>query len=254
MIVLRSLLFNIVFYVVLIAMMIVGLPMILFEKGPITLARWWGHVNLALLRWICGTRYEFRGLEHLGAGGEMMAGKHQSIWETFALLTVVRDPVFILKRELLWIPMFGWYVWRGRMIPVNRGAKRGAVQQITPVIRKAMDEGRTLMIFPEGTRRPAGAEPRYKQGVAFLYEAIGVRCVPMALNAGLFWPRRSFLRRPGTIVCEFLPPIEAGLTREAFFALLQERIETASDRLLAEGRADLEARGIAPEPSPAASE
>jgi 1-acyl-sn-glycerol-3-phosphate acyltransferase len=199
------------------------------------------------MRVVCGTRVEIRGLEHLAQGRLkgpfIVAAKHQSTWETFALLRLFDDFTFIVKRELMWIPIFGWCMAKGRMIPVDRGAGAQALADMTARAREEIQTGRQLVIFPEGTRRSPGAPPRYKFGVAHLYGETGVPCIPVALNSGLFWPRRKFLRLPGTIVVEFLPPILPGMDKEAFFRQLQGDIETATARLVAEGRAELIARG-----------
>ena len=139
----------------------------------------------------------------------------------------------------MWIPIFGWCMWKGGMIPVDRGAGSQALTDMTARAQKEIRSGRQLIIFPEGTRRAPGAEPRYKFGVAHLYAEVGVPCVPVALNSGLFWPRRALQRLPGTIVVEFLPPIPPGLDKETFLRRLQGDIETATARLIAEGRSEL---------------
>jgi 1-acyl-sn-glycerol-3-phosphate acyltransferase len=203
------------------------------------MAELWGRVSVGLLRIVCGTRVELRGLENLQGGALIVAAKHQSTWETFALLKLFDDFTFIVKRELMWIPIFGWCMWKGGMVPVDRGAGSQALADMILRARKEIRSGRQLIIFPEGTRRPPGAEPRYKFGVAHLYAEVGVPCVPVALNSGLFWPRRALLRLPGTIVVEFLPPIAPGLDKAAFFQRLQNDIETATARLVAEGEAEL---------------
>ena len=172
-------------------------------------------------------------------GPIIVASKHQSAWETFALLPLFENPVFILKRELQWIPIFGWLTIKGRMVPVDRGDGSQALAAMTERARVELADNRQLIIFPEGTRRPAGAEPRYKFGVAHLYAAEGVPCVPIALNSGLFWPRRSIRRFPGTVVVEILDPIAPGLDKDAFFTRLQNDIEAATARLIAEGRAKM---------------
>ena len=236
MLMLRSLLFNFLFYVVLVAIMGVLLPTILFGPDRVkAAARVWGRASLVLLRVVCGTKVEFRGLENIPAdGGFIVASKHQSVWEVFALITVFKDFTYVLKRELTYIPMFGWYIARGRQIPIDRSKGRAALAEVARKARVILAEHRQLFIFPEGTRRPPGAPPDYKYGAAFVYADTKVPCVPVALNSGLFWPRRSFLRRPGTIVVEIMPPIAPGLSTMAFLKQLQETIETASDRLLRE--------------------
>src|SRR5690606_30644167 len=155
---------------------------------------------------ICGVKVEFRHLDRIPKGALLVASKHQSLWETFALLIVLDDPVYILKRELMWIPMFGWFAAKARMVSVDRGKGARALPAMMRRAKEDLARGRQIIIFPEGTRRPAGAEPRYKYGVAHLYEAFGVPCLPLALNSGVFWPRRSLLRYPGTVVVEALPP------------------------------------------------
>ena len=243
----RSIVFNALFYTNLVVLMVLALPTLLLPgRSTIEMAKLWGRTSLWLLRVVCGTRVEFRGLDHIGHGPLIVAAKHQSTWETFALLHLFEHPIFIIKRELFWIPLFGWLAWKADMIGVDRGAGSQALAAMTERARAALGRGRQLMIFPEGTRRAAGAEPRYKFGVAHLYAAADVPCLPVALNSGLFWPRRSFMRRPGTIVVEFLDPIAPGLDREAFFERLKDDIETATARLIAEGEREL-ARAAASE-------
>ena len=176
---------------------------------------------------------EVRGREKIPKGPIIVASKHQSAWETFALLPLFDNPLFIVKRELLWIPIFGWLMIKGRMVPVDRSAGSQALVAMTARANVELADNRQLIIFPEGTRRPAGAEPRYKFGVAHLYAAEGVPCVPVALNSGLFWPRRSIRRLPGTVVVEILDPIAPGLDKDVFFKRLQNDIETATARLIA---------------------
>jgi len=147
---------------------------------------------------------------------------------------------------LMWIPIFGWCMWKGGMVPVDRGAGSQALNDMTARAQKEIRSGRQLIIFPEGTRRAPGAAPRYKFGVAHLYTEVGVPCIPVALNSGLFWPRRAFRRLPGTIVAEFLPPIPPGLDKDAFLQRLQSDIETATARLIAEGEAELKSLGLRP--------
>jgi 1-acyl-sn-glycerol-3-phosphate acyltransferase len=146
------------------------------------------------------------------------------------------NPTFIIKRELQWIPIFGWLTIKGRMVPVDRSAGSQALTAMTARAKIELSKGRQLVIFPEGTRRPAGAEPRYKYGVAHLYAAAGVPCLPIALNSGLFWPRRSILRFPGKVLVEILDPIAPGMDKEEFFKRVQNEIETATARLIAESK------------------
>ena len=193
MVIARSILFNILFYLNLVVLLIVAIPTLLLpSQAIIEMAKLWGRISLWLLRVVCGTRYEFRGLDRIPSGPLIVAAKHQSTWETFALLSLFKHPIFIIKRELTWIPLFGWFTIKGKMIAVDRGSGSQALTAMTTRAREVIRGGRQLFIFPEGTRRPAGAEPSYKFGVAHLYDVIGVPCVPVALNSGLFWRRRSF--------------------------------------------------------------
>lgn len=236
-IIIRSVVFNLLFYLNLFVLLALALPTLVMPyRAILWMAKVWGWSSLNLLRWICNLKVEFRGLESVPLDRPLIvAAKHQSIWETFVLVSLFDDPTFIIKRELMWIPFFGWYTWKGRMIAVNRGARSQALTEMSARARDEIRKGRQLIIFPEGTRRPPGAEPRYKFGVAHLYATIGAPCIPVALNSGLFWPRRSFLRWPGTVLVEFLDPIAPGLEKEVFLERLQNTIETATARLVAEG-------------------
>jgi 1-acyl-sn-glycerol-3-phosphate acyltransferase len=241
----RSVVFNVAFYLVLSAYLIAALPTLLLPRGALWwMVRSWSFTNLAMLRLICGLHCEFRGLENIPQGAALIASKHQSLWETFALITVLKDPAYILKRELMWLPFFGWCAWKARMIPVDRGARSAALTAMTERARLETAGGREIIIFPEGTRRAPGAEPKYKFGVAFLYEQLGIPCVPVALNSGLFWPRRSFMRYPGTVRVEFLDPIRPGLDRQVFFDKLRTEVEAATARLVAMGERKVAATEI----------
>ena len=247
MIIIRSVVFNVLFYLVLAPYLMVAMPTLLLPRwGIIRLAQHWGRVNLHLLRIVCGITVDWRGLEKIPAGAFLVAAKHQSVWETFALLTLFRDPTYILKRELLWLPLFGWAAWRAGMIPVDRGGGKPALAAMAAHVRDALAAGKQIIIFPEGTRRPAGAEPKYKYGIAHLYGEGIAACVPIALNSGLFWPRRQFLRYPGTITVEILDPIAPGLAIDEFFERLQRDLEAATARLIAQGRRDIAAAGAGP--------
>lgn len=230
----RSHLFNALFYLNLVLWLIPAVvTFVMPRKAIIRYAQAWGRSSLWLLRVVVGTRVEFRGLERIPSGGLLVASKHQSFLETFTLLFLVDDPTFVLKRELQWIPVFGWLTIKARQIPV----KRGGATALGEMNRAARDEaaaGRQVIIFPEGTRRSPGAEPAYKNGIGHLYRTLGVPCLPVGLNSGVFWPRRQFIRRPGTVVIEFGTVIPPGLEREAFRAELIGQIESISDRLLVE--------------------
>ncbi len=211
MIALRSFLFNVAFYVNLLVLMVLGLPAMLFgRQGVFFMARTWAVTSIWLLEKICGLRLEFRGEENIPKGGYILASKHQSFLETFSLVTKTPDFAIILKKQLMNIPVFGLYLSVSGQIGIDRSSGRSALAQIIEQAGAVLRAGRQVYIYPEGTRRSPGAEPAYKQGVAALYEATGAPCLPVALNTGLFWGRRGFLRRPGTAVIEFLPVIPAG--------------------------------------------
>jgi 1-acyl-sn-glycerol-3-phosphate acyltransferase len=240
MLALRSAAFNILFYLNLVLHVVAAMPTYALPRGAfMAVARSWGRTSNVLLRLVVGTRIELRGLEKIPRGALLVAAKHQSVWETFTLLTLFDDPAYVFKRELMWIPVFGWYAWKSDMIPVDRASRGGALAGMITRAKQEFARGRQIIIFPEGTRTAPGAPPAYKQGVAHLYAGAGVPCLPIALNSGLFWPRRKFLRYPGTIVLEVLDPIPAGLEREVFAARVQRDIEQATTRLIAEGEVEL---------------
>lgn len=231
----RSVLFNIAVYLNFLVQAVLFSPVLLLPERMVwPVARFWVRSTLWLHRVILATGEEVRGTENIPAGGFIVASKHQSAWETLRLVELFPRPSFILKRELLWVPLFGWYLQRTGMIPVNRGERSLAIAAMTERARRAVAEGRQIIIFPEGTRRPPLAEPRYRHGVARLYGALGVPCLPVALNSGLFWPRRSFTHRRGTILLECLEPIPPGLEPERFAEELEARIEAAASGLMAE--------------------
>jgi 1-acyl-sn-glycerol-3-phosphate acyltransferase len=232
--VIRSVAFNVLFYLNLVLHVVAAIPTYaLPRRAFMAMAKSWGRSSNALLA-VAGIRVELRGLQKIPPGALLVAAKHQSVWETFTLLTLFDDPAYIFKRELMWIPVFGWYAWKSDMIPIDRGARRGALAQMIARACAELARGRQIIIFPEGTRTAPGAPPAYKQGIVQLYAAGGVPCLPVALNSGLYWPRRQFLRYPGTIVLEVLDPIPPGLPPAEFAARLEREIETATARLMRE--------------------
>lgn len=226
--------------------MVVLVCLVTFSAGPFTLflprnqvrgvAKWWSRGNLWLLKTIVGIDLEIRGREHIPQGAALVAMKHQSQLETFGVMPFLPDPVYVLKRELTWIPFFGWFLLRLKMIAINRSAGSDALSQMLEQAVVAAREGRQIVIFPEGTRREVDAPPRYRHGVVHLYERLQLPCTPVAIDTGVFWPKGRMKRRQGRAVIEFLEPIPAGLPREAFQKLLIERIEERSNALIAEAR------------------
>ena len=234
---LRSLVYNVLFYLLLAFWVIVGLPTLLMPRwASVTIAQNWARSSIWLMGVICNTRVEYRGVEKIPKGPLIVASKHQSMWETFALLQFFPEPLFILKRELKWIPFFGWYLIKTDMIGVDRSAGGRALIAMARRAGAEVRRGRQLIIFPEGTRTAVDAPPRYKTGVAQVYVDCGVTCLPVALNSGLFWPRRTFMRYPGTLVVEFLDPLPPGLKRNEFIARVSTVIEEATSRLVKAGR------------------
>ncbi|MGJ5206057.1 lysophospholipid acyltransferase family protein [Bradyrhizobium sp. HKCCYLR20261] len=236
---LRSLLFNILFYPNFVFWALVALPTLAMpRKALLRVANWWGQSNILLMRAICNIRVEYRGVEKIPKGPLIVAAKHQSMWETISLLHFFDAPFFVLKRELLRIPLFGQYLLKANMIAIDRSSGARALKQVMRRAAEEVKHGRQFVIFPEGTRRPAGAPPDYKGGVGLIYTDCGVPCLPVALNSGLFWPRRTFLRYPGTLVVEFLDPLPPGLPRDEFMTRLQTMIEEATGRLVAAGQVE----------------
>ncbi len=243
MLALRSLAFNLCFYLTTTVVAIVGLPALATRPGVLRVARLWGRITLWFLRVVARTEVEIRGLENIPAGPILIAAKHQSALETLALCTVFPRFAYVLKRELLLIPLVGWFFARGGMVAIDRSKGTRAMSLMNSAAAAAIADGAQLIVFPEGTRRAPGAPPAYKQGISHLYTALNVPCVPIALNTGLFWSRNSFVRRPGKAIIDILPPIAPGLPRAEFQALIEERIEAASNALMGSGLKDLAGAG-----------
>jgi 1-acyl-sn-glycerol-3-phosphate acyltransferase len=226
---LRSALFVLWFAAVTAILSLIFLPVLLLPRGAtVWLARIWSRATFWGLKLFAGIGFEIRGA--VPQGPVLVASKHMSMWDTLALYLALDSPAIVLKRELLGIPFYGWFLWKAAAIPIDRGAGAGALRRMRQAAQAVLAEGRPILIFPEGTRKKPGAAPDYKPGVAGLYGMLGVACVPVALNSGVYWT--GFLKRPGTIVLEFLEPIAPGLQREAFMTLLQSRTESATAALL----------------------
>ena len=248
MIQIRSLAFNIAFYVSLILQMIFWTPYYFLSPRHRAwyVPKFWAKSSLWLQEKITGTKSEITGLENLPAGSYILAPKHQSFWDTIAFLPHIPDALYILKRELTWIPFFGWYIRKMRMIPVDRGSRSKALKAVIAATRAELARNsRQLIIYPEGTRRAPGDEPAYKWGIVELYAQLDIPVVPVAHVAGLYWPRRKFLRYPGTIKARFLPPIPPGLEKQEFMRRLVAETEAACDQFLIEA-----ARSENPPPMP----
>jgi len=235
----RSALFFVWFIVLSVVVHIVFLPtLVMTRRAAVFAARSWCTGILWGLKTIAGLDYEIRGA--LPPRGTLIASKHMSMWDTIGLFTVLGDPVFVLKRELLRVPFYGWYAKRVGMIAIDRTAAGAALRTMTKAARSALSAGLSIIIFPEGTRKRVGAPPDYKSGIAALYQRLDVACVPVALNSGLFWTGPAgFLKKRGRIALDFLPAIAPGLKRQDFMQTLEQRIETTTAELVQEGNAQL---------------
>jgi 1-acyl-sn-glycerol-3-phosphate acyltransferase len=215
---------------------IIGLPSFLGPRRlAVRISQIWAAGTLAWLGLAVGLGYEVRGEAYRPKGPAIVALKHQSAWETLALACLLEDPAIVLKRELLSIPFFGWYLKGVGMIAIDRAAGAGALKQMVSEAKAAIALGRPVAIFPEGTRSPVGTRQPYHPGVGALYTQLDLPVVPVAHNSGLYW-RRGFLnKRAGRIIVDFLPPIAPGIGRREMLRILEERIEGATDRLVREG-------------------
>ena len=229
---LRSLLFNLCFFAWTLAIVVLGLPCLLLPlRFTYRLGAFWVRIALALLGALVGLGHRVVGLEHRLPGAAIYAVKHQSAWDTLVFALLLDEPAYVLKRELTFLPLFGWLLLRAGMIPVDRAGKASALRRMVGRARRTAAQGRPLLIYPEGTRTAPGEHRPYQPGVAALYGQLGLPVVPVALNSGLFWGRRQFVKRPGIITVEFLPAIPPGLPRRAFMAELEKRLEGACARL-----------------------
>ena len=238
MIVIRSLLFNIYFFALTAFglfsyWLLLPLPRAVFQDA----VRLWQRLVFDGLKAICGLTWEVRGRERIPRGAAVFACKHQSAWDTMAFYALVADPAYVLKKELLRIPFWGWYAAKTRQIVVDRRAGMRALKEVAAQAEDRLAAGRQVVIFPQGTRVAPGNSRPYQPGVYAIVAATESPIFPVALNSGLFWGRRSFAKNPGTITVEILEPMAKGLPRKAFMAELEQRIEQASDRLAAEARA-----------------
>ncbi len=237
MILLRSLLFLAASLATVTAVGIGCLPLLAVSRRRAgRVAPWVGGVQLWLLRNLVGLRLELRGLDGAPPGPVIYAVKHQSALETYLLCSRMPDACFVLKREIVKVPVAGWFVAAMNIIDIDRSAGAAALRDMLRRARAEAGKGRSIVIFPEGTRTAPGERRRYHPGVAALYGELGLPVVPVALNTGVFWGRKRIVKRPGRAVLAFLAPIASGLPREAFEDTLAERIESETARLVEEAR------------------
>lgn len=230
---LRSALYHLSFYIWALIMGWLFVPLLVLPRPVMRKAGYvWSWGALKLLLWTTGLGYRVEGLEHLPKGPVLIAAKHQSACDTLMMPVIFPKAMGVVKKELLLIPFYGWYVKKIGMIGIDRTAGAAALRRLIADVRKALAEGDSVFMFPEGTRTAPGDPPDYQAGIAALYTQIDVPVVPVALNSGLFWSRRAFAKRSGTITVRILPPIPGGLERREFMARLEHDIETATAELV----------------------
>ncbi|MEO0960841.1 MAG: lysophospholipid acyltransferase family protein [Pseudomonadota bacterium] len=240
MIALRSLLFQVYLYTTSAVMTLGCLPLLVLPRRYTAAGiNLWSRLQLWGAANITGITYEIRGAENLPDGPCLIASKHQSMWDTIFWAVGAKDPAIVLKKELTFVPLYGWYAMKAAMISIDRGSGPSAIRKLVRQGRKAVADGRPIMIFPEGSRMAPDAEPQYKPGAAALYTQLDIPCIPVALNSGMFWARRALRRQPGTIVVNILPAIQPGLKRREFMAQLEAAIEPATDKLVADAKAQI---------------
>ncbi len=229
----RSLIFNIQMYLAMLVLAIVLTPMAAVSRDWAFRAV---HIYSRYVRWsaawMVGLKSEVRG--EVPTDEVLIASKHQSFFDIILIVSVTPRPKFIMKKQLRWAPIVGWFAMRIGCIPVDRGKRGAAIAQMVADVNAGRSLPGQLIIYPQGTRVAPGAERPYKVGTGVLYAQLGQDCVPAATNVGVFWPRHGVLRKPGLAVVEFLPRIEAGVQQREFLQKLETEIESASDRLMAE--------------------
>ena len=249
---LRSTIFFLWFALTSATLSIMGVPALLLDRRVVVgISRTWSRATLWGLKMIAGLDFEVRG--QIPRDAVLVASKHMSMWDTIALYFLLDDPSVVLKRELLRIPFYGWMAWKAGVISIDRDGRAQALRRMVDAARSAIAHKRPILIFPEGHRMPPGAKPDYKPGVGALYAQLGIACVPVALNSGLFWTGpMGFLKKRGRVVVQFLEPIPPGLRSREFLERLEARIEAATAALVAEGQLLLDRGGANPAPAGAA--
>ena len=236
----RSLLFVMWMYGWMAILGILALPTLFLPRGALLwFIRTFARTVVFGLRWICGVRVEIRGREHVPGGPVLIAGKHQAMLDVFVPFLIFRDPVLVMKRELLWYPVIGWYSLKLRLLAIDRdGGAKTMKKMLAAAEARVNGESRQMLIYPEGTRSEPGAAPSYKPaGIRAFYKSLKLPLVPLATNAGLCWPAKGLTRRPGTVVYEVLPAMASDLNPKAMLGELETVLEAACDRLIDEGLA-----------------
>ena len=234
---LRSLVYGFYFIAITLLMGVLYLPTLAIgREASVMAARHWAFMVIGGLRVICGVRYEVRGRENIPTGGALVAANHQSQWETIALLLVLPNPVFVLKREYFKLPIVGWWTQRAGMIGIDRKAGASALRDMRNKTRSAIAAGRQVVIFPEGTRVRLGEREDYKPGVAAMYKDADAVCTPIAHNSGYYWTHPGFMRRPGVVLVDVMPPLPPGLHRKSFMVELRKTIDASAEALATEAQ------------------
>jgi len=231
----RSALCTAGFYIWAICIGLVMIPAMILPRPIFRLfVQTWSFGNQVLLRVISGIKVEIRGREYIPTGAAIVASKHQSEWESNVFLHLLHDPVYVMKKELFYIPFYGLFAARIGMIFIDRRGHAKTLRRLVKLARERLERGRPIVIFPEGTRVAPGRKLAYRPGVAALYAELDVPVVPVVHNSGLHWPKKSFRKYPGTIIVQFLPPIPPGLERHVFMRRLEDTMEGAAQVLLTE--------------------
>lgn len=232
---LRSFLFDVYFYLISLLVSILGLP---FLMGPQSWSyypsRFWGYLTLVGARWILGLNYKLEGVENLPAQPYIIASKHQSAWETVAMCYLFPPSSYVLKKELMYVPFINLHFARQKVISVDRKLGKRALIPMLKMAQVHKAAKRCIIVYPEGTRSEAGKAGRYRPGVFSLHKGLEIPVVPVALNSGVFWPRRSWLKKKGTITVSILPPIYPGLDQNEFMEVLEQAVEGRSNQLYEE--------------------
>jgi 1-acyl-sn-glycerol-3-phosphate acyltransferase len=234
----RSLLFNLLFFGITFVVAIITIPtLVMPRRAALAMTQLWARLVIWALRWSVGVRVEIRGWENLPPGGVVIAAKHQSAFDTIIWLSLLHEPAYVMKKELLRIPLYGWHARKAGMIPVDREGGGAALRGMLRAATARVAAGRQVVIFPEGTRTPVGQRVSYQPGVVAIAAGTGAPVVPVATDSGRVWGRRHFLKRPGMIRISVLPPLPPGLNRAKLLAALELQIEAETDRLMAEPQA-----------------
>ena len=229
----RSIIFYILLYMWTLFLGILCLPYLLLPNSFVrSLANLWISGILNILKLTCGITYEIRGRENIPNHSVIVASKHQSTFETFLLFRLIKNSIFIHKKELFFIPIFGFYLKKSNMIAINRAEGTKAMRKMLNEIKQSIVNGYSIIIFPEGTRKKPGESPDYKTGIAGIYKESEVEVLPVALNSGYYWPKHTFIKTSGKIIIKFLKPIPSQLEKSEFLKKIESVIEGETNEII----------------------